>query len=273
MDIEQIFQEYQIYNHLLAFLVGMPRIFMILQTVPFMGATIITGQIRFVVAFSFYLVLHPMIFAVFSGQDVFMSSNLLYYGAILIKEIFLGFILGWLAGLAFWAIQSAGFLVDNQRGAAQATESDPLSGEQTSPLGSLLFQGMTYMFFSTGAALSFIGVIYASYEIWPVASFFPTSVFSDSRLVLFFGGKVAHLATQFILIAGPIVVACLLTDISLGLVNRFASQLNVYVLSMPIKSAVAALLIFIYFNSLMADSCGMFNEFKADMYFLRDLIP
>lgn len=101
----------------------------------------------------------------------------------------------------------------------------------------------------------------------------PLNVFSDIDLPLFFAGKVGWLMLMMLLLSGPIVVACLLTDVSLGLINRFASQLNVYVLAMPIKSGVAAFLILFYFMMLLSNAAGLFDGFKADLRELGRLLP
>jgi type III secretion protein T len=194
-------------------------------------------------------------------------------GGLSIKEVVLGLLMGLLAGMMFWTIQCAGFFIDNQRGAGQATETDPLSGEQSSPTGSFLFQSAVYVFFSTGAFLSFLGMVYSSYEMWPVGSVLPMELFSKPAFALFFAGKVGELALDMMLLSGPIVVACLLTDISLGLINRFASQLNVYVLAMPIKSGLASLLLIFYFSMLMTGAVSMFDSFGSDLHYLRVLMP
>ena len=107
------------------------------------------------------------------------------------------------------------------------------------------------MFLSTGAFLAQLGVVYASYEIWPVTQLIPLSVFKDINLPLFFAGRVSWLLLMMLLLSGPIVVACLLTDVSLGLINRFASQLNVYVLAMPIKSGVAGFMNVFYLKIML----------------------
>ena len=92
-------------------------------------------------------------------------------------------------------------------------------------------------------------------------------MFKDINLPLFFAGRVSWLLLMMLLLSGPIVVACLLTDVSLGLINRFASQLNVYVLAMPIKSGVAA------FMMLLSNATGLFDGVKADFEQLRRLLP
>lgn len=273
MEYQAFFQELHVYQHLLALLVGMPRLFMLVQVAPFMGGNILTGQLRTTIVFACYLVLHPAVVATLPEVGEVTASGVALYGLILVKETFIGFVLGYLAGLLFWTIQCAGFFIDNQRGASMATENDPLSGEQTSPLGSFFFQSAVYLFFSTGAFLSLLGVVYATYEIWPITRLLPLNVFADIDIPLFFAGKVGWLMLMMFLLSGPIVVACLLTDVSLGLINRFASQLNVYVLAMPIKSGVAAFLMLFYFMMLLSNAAGLFDGFKADLRELGRLLP
>jgi type III secretion protein T len=140
--------------------------------------------------------------------------------------------------------------MDNQRGASMASGMDPLSGEETSPMGSLLFQGVAVVFFVGGGFLAFIKLIWASYAIWPVSSLTP--VMTHVAGPLFFVALADWLMLQMLLLAGPVVAASLLCDVSLGLVNRFASQLNVYVLSMPIKSGMAAFILVAYYAALIA---------------------
>lgn len=272
MDIDAIFQAYDVQNQLIAMMLGTPRLFMIAQIVPFMGGTIVTGQLRFTIVFACYMILHPFILGQlepYAGMSAIIAAS---YAGIILKETFLGFALAYLAGIVFWTIQSAGFFIDNQRGASQASANDPLSGEQTSPLGSFFFQSAVYVFFASGAFLGFLGLVYASYEIWPVTSMLPANIFLNMEIPLFFAKKMAYLMLYCILLAGPIVVACLLTDVSLGLINRFASQLNVYVLSMPVKSAVSAFLLLLYYSMFLKYIFKLFQQIGMDYNFLQGLV-
>ena len=135
MDYQALFNELHLFEQLLALLVGMPRLFMLVQVAPFMGGNILTGQLRTTVVFACYLVLHPAIVASLPETQGLSPSTFALYGAILVKETLIGMLLGYLSGMLFWTIQCAGFFIDNQRGASMAEGADPLSGEQTSPLG------------------------------------------------------------------------------------------------------------------------------------------
>ena len=55
--------------------------------------------------------------------------------------------------------------------------------------------------------------------------------------------------------------------------NRFASQLNVYVLAMPVKSAVASLLLLLYFGALVAHAPGLYADFAGGLATLQGLLP
>ncbi len=271
LSLQALFDQLGLFDHLLAVVAGMPRLFMVAQVAPFLAGSVVTGQLRMVLVFACYLPVHPVILGQLPKGSMFDLALLGHYGALVLKESLIGLVLGLLAGIAFWTVQSAGFLIDNQRGASMAEESDPMSGEQTSPTGAFLLQSMMYLFYASGAFMAFLGLLYASYEIWPVPSLAPLAW--SIEVPLLFAGRVAWLMSHMVLLAGPIVVACLLADISLGLVNRFASQLNVYVLAMPVKSAVASLLLVLYFGALAARTPDLFAEFAADLQRLQGLLP
>ncbi|NLV98041.1 MAG: type III secretion system export apparatus subunit SctT [Desulfovibrionales bacterium] len=270
MDIDLLFHQFRVADNILAVLMGLPRLILIMQTVPFMGSSIITGQIRIALAFSVYVFLHPVLMSTITVPDVLTISLVGQYGLIMLKEGLLGFFIGFLAGMLFWAVQSAGFFIDNQRGASMASGADPLSGLETSPLGSFLFQCAVFIFFTGGGFLAFLGLVYASYEVWPVFSLLPMGIFSNSlEIPLYFAGRVAWLVGTMVLLSAPFVAACLLTDMSLGLINRFAAQLNVYILGMPIKSGLAMFLLFISFGVLLLQITGLFDIITHDLYFLE----
>lgn len=267
MNYDQTIGALGVYDHFMAFLIGTPRLFMIIQVVPFMGNNIVTGQLRVVVVFSFYLLLSPALIAQLPHIPEVDPSLLPRILAIVVKEAFIGFILGYLGSMVFWMIESVGLFIDNQRGAAMAAQTDPLSGSQTSPLGSFLFQCLVYIFFTSGAFVTFLTLIYKTYEFWPPHEFIPMNW--KMRLPELIIKQVDWLMTYMMLLAGPIAVACLLTDVSLGLVNRFASQLNVYVLAMPIKSAVAAFLLIFYFKLLLEKAVLLFKPFETVLFQIK----
>ena len=269
MGIADLLQQSGAYQHLMAITIGMPRIFVLCMIAPFFGPAVISGQLRVTLVFSIYLVLHPLAFSQMPAELPASPVEVVMLGLVVFKEIILGLLLGWLAGIPFWAAQSGGFFIDNQRGASMAEGSDALSGEQASPVGILFLQTTIYLFFISGAFLAFLGLVYSTYLFWPVFSLLPSF---NLAMVKLFAEQAAWLMLYMMLMAGPIAVACLLIDISLGLVNRFASQLNVYILAMPIKSGVAAFILLIYLGIMAAGAPTLYSHIHSTLSQLQRLL-
>ncbi|WP_461211033.1 type III secretion system export apparatus subunit SctT [Desulfocurvus sp. DL9XJH121] len=248
-------------EHLLAAVtLGLPRITALFTVVPFLGGGIVTGPLRMAVALPLALFLYPVL-PTFEQLSVGLGSSetVLLIVGLMAKEIFVGLALGWLVGIMFWAVESAGFFIDNQRGGSSAQMSDPLSVDQTSPTGSLLFQSMVFLFYSGGGFLGFLSMVMSSYLLWPVGQALPWP--TGQAFPLLFVGALGKLFLYVVLLAAPIVIVCFLSDFCLGLINRFAQQLNVFVLSMGVKSAITAFLLFLYFFPL----CYILLEVMADI--------
>lgn len=271
-SIHSLFIDLGVYTHLLAILLGMPRLFIVAQTVPFFASGIITGQIRTAIVFALYMPLH---FMVVNELAIAMNGELIhdamFVGALIFKEVMLGLLIAYISAIPFYAIMSAGFLVDNQRGASMASTTDPASSEQTTPLGAFLLQTMLYVFYTGGGFVAYIVTLYGTYELWPIAKLVPLNWPMD--VALFYAKQMCWLVLFMLLLAGPIVITCLMADMSLGLVNRFASQLNVYVLAMPVKSGVAAFLLVGYYAALVQKIPQLLLHIPSSLLQLHRLLP
>lgn len=164
------------------------------------------------------------------------------------KEYVIGFLVGYLVGWIFWVVQSAGAFIDNQRGAAIASSIDPLQGHETSPLGNLFSQAFLTYVFVTGAVLPMFGLLYASYGIWPSDRALPliSDAFPAMLLALFDNA----MRLMFVLSA-PIIAVMFMAEFALAIVSRFSPQIQVFILAMPIKSALAIFILIFYFALLM----------------------
>ncbi len=225
---------------------SMARMLACFAVLPFLGATLFPQYIRNTIVFTLFLIVYPMIYPL-APENLSMGRAVL----LLAKEIFIGFVVGFVISLIFWSAEIVGFLVDNQRGASMASAMDPLYGESTSPTSILLLQLVSVLFFATGGFLVFLSGIFESYCFWPVFSFFPQL---DSSIPYFFLGKIDELMRSATLLAAPFLIAIFLVDFSLGIVNRFVPQLNVFFLSMPIKSGLASFLIILYLGVIITYS-------------------
>lgn len=227
---------------LLTMAVLSPRMLAAFSVVPVLGGQSVQGIVKNSLVLSFALIMYPVVAPTLPAD----LSTLTILG-IMAKEIAIGILFGFLAAIVFWAAESIGFVIDNQRGTTMASVVDPLSGSQTSPLGSLFQQAVIVLFFTSGGFLFLLGSLYESYRIWPVFSFMPRL---EPAFALFFLQQVDQLMAIVVVLAAPVVIAVFVAEYGLGLINRFAPALNVFFLSMPIKSGVALFVIIVTISYL-----------------------
>ena len=160
--------------------------------------------------------------------------------------MFVGIVIGFFFGSVLWALEAAGNIIDTKVGATLAQVVDPLSGHQTSLNGAFLGRLASVVFVAGGGLSLLLRVLMESYAIWPVAA--PMPVLTGSSLALFEGefGRLMVLATLF---AAPVLTVLFLIDAGLGLMNRFAQQLNVFTLSMSIKAFAASFVLLLLIGS------------------------
>ncbi|ENJ1737070.1 SctT family type III secretion system export apparatus subunit VscT [Vibrio parahaemolyticus] len=188
------------------------------------------------------------IFPVVNEQALPAETDGLWLIVILGKEVLLGMLIGFVAAIPFWAIEATGFLVDNQRGAAMASMFNPTLGSQSTPTAVLLTQTLITLFFSGGGFVAFIYALFKSYTTWPILGFFPMVT---GAWVSFFYAQFQQLMWLGVLMSAPLVLAMFLAEFGLALISRFAPQLNVFFLAMPIKSAIASVLLIVYLGLMM----------------------
>src|SRR5262249_1872954 len=176
------------------------------------------------------------------------------------KEALIGFLLGYLLGWLFWAVQSAGALIDNQRGAAIASSIDPLQGHESSPLGNLFSQVFMTYFFTTGGVLFILKIVYRSFVVWPPSRLVPIISSSFPAFML----EVFDSSMRLIFVIGaPIVTVMFVAEFALAIVSRFAPQLQVVLLAMPIKSLLAVFILIFYFATLLPFAARQETAFYA----------
>jgi type III secretion protein T len=186
-----------------------------------------------------------------------LMTNLPLYMLSFAKEAALGFIMGYLLFWLFWAVQTAGTVIDNQRGTAIASSIDPPQGHGASPMGILFSQAFTTCFFSLGRFLVVVGLVCTSHTAWPVTSFLPIFDPDVPKLILEVVDTGMRLCVR---LSAPIIVIMFVAEFALAMVSRFAPQVQVFILAMPIKSAIAMLILLFFAHHVQpcgrrADTC------------------
>jgi len=228
---------------LLTFGLALPRILGLFAVLPMFSQQLLPVLLRMSIAVALSIVVVPVVMPAakaFNGDAVELF-------AVIGKEALIGAAIGFLVAILFWAIEAIGFYIDNQRGATMSSSMNPITGVDTSPLGLLLNQAMTVFFLSSGAFLLLLGGLYDSYALWPVTEFWPR-LHPDG--IDFFLGQLDRLMRFAVIMAAPVLLAMFLSELGLAMVSRFAPQLQVFFLAMPLKSGVGMVVLVLYVGFL-----------------------
>ena len=191
--------------------------------------------------------------------------------ALIAKEAFVGFTLGFVTSLVFEAIQVSGRIVDFQRGAMLGEVFAPQLQTQVSELGQFKVQFAIVLFLAIGAHRVFINALLHSFEIVP-ATGFPHLAAGWTPLAASITELTAAVLAIGVQLAAPAMVALLLTDLFFGLINRVAPQINVFFLGLPVKMVMGLLVVFASLELLKDQYIHYFNEsYKVFQYLLRTL--
>ncbi len=166
---------------------------------------------------------------------------------IVLKEILIGVAIGFSFGIVFAALAGAGEFIDAKVGTTIAQLSDPLTGQQTTLIGAFLGRYAAYLFAAFGGLRLFIELLLSSFRVWP-----PLAPLPDLQAAgqLFFIHRFDDLMRLALLLAAPALCLLTLLEVGLGFVNRYAPQLNVFTLSMSLKSWLAILILVLTAGSI-----------------------
>jgi len=150
-----------------------------------------------------------------------------------VAEVITGLTLGYITKFCFFSAQMAGQLMDFQVGFSMMSMFDPISNENVTLLGRLLYWFSMVMFFVVDGHHMLIRAIIDSFSVINIGKFILSQQSSMMMVKIF-----TEFFTLGLKIAIPIILIIIITDLSMGLVSRTVPQLNVMILGMPIKILV-----------------------------------
>ena len=169
-----------------------------------------------------------------------------------LKEILIGFFLGFLISIPFYIVQASGVIIDYLRGASIMQAQDPTMQTQASPIGILFNSLLIVIFFQIRGPIIFFNSLLESYNIVPANKYINPLFFNANnsfwKIVFDLGNQVLTLALQ---LAAPCLVAILMAEMFLGIANRLAPQVQIAFLGMSIKSFLGLSLLWIGLSFLL----------------------
>jgi len=187
----------------------------------------------------------------------------------IIRELLVGFIMGFITILTFSAIWTAGQILDTQIGFAIVNTIDPQNNIQISLMANFYNMLAILLFFMLDGHHKLIQIIFNSYDIVPLGAGIITKNLSMGMVKLF--------TDSFILsvkIAIPVIAASFLSEIAFGILARAVPQINVFIVQIPFKIFIGLVVLLIIIPFFIRGLNGLFDNMFSNMgTMIWELIP
>lgn len=216
------------------------RLVAAIMLAPFLGGPSVPSQVKVGLAFAVSIILLPHVAP--AASEVPQSPLVLM--ALLVKEVMVGAIIGFISQLVFYAVQMAGTIVDTQRGLNQITYVAPHLPGHVSALGNLQFQAALVLFLSIDGHLIFIRTLARSFLFLPLLQLPAMHVGALSL-----AEQAARITAGTLVIgcqlAAPVVLALFLIDVSFAALGKVAGQIRVSDQAQTLKALVGLIMVIV----------------------------
>lgn len=206
-----------------AFFYPLARILALIATAPLFNSTGVPRRVRLMLGLAITLALVPALPPV---PAVHPASGLGFW--ILVQQMLIGIGMGFAMRIVFAAVEVAGEFIGFQMGLSFATFYDPLSSSQTPVITEFINLLALLVFLALNGPLLYVATLAQSFSALPVGDV-PLAAASWRNLaelgsVMFASG---------LLLALPVLVALMITNLALAVLTRAAPQLNIFAIGFP----------------------------------------
>lgn len=209
----------------------------------------IRGVVRMAVVLSLALMVVPLVYPAMPVRLTALQTL-----GLMAKEGLLGGLMGFAANQLLWVVQSVGALIDQQTGIGTAAMVDPVNNAQEGPTPGLLNTVFVNLLLASGSFLALLRAVFDSYALWPVFSHWPRI---DERIEWLVTMQWRSLTDLTVKIVSPVILALLVVELGLGLMQRYLTTLNVFLFSQGVKIVVGlfmlALVLASFWDTVLAE--------------------
>ncbi|HEX8085800.1 MAG TPA: flagellar biosynthetic protein FliR [Solirubrobacteraceae bacterium] len=219
-------------QHVAAFFLVLARVSPLFVLAPLFSSQLMPPRVRGVVAVALTIGLVPVVARERIPLETFELAGLIG------KELLIGMAFAFALGALFAALSVAGTFLDTSIGFSFGSIVDPITGSSAAVLSQLYALIGVLIFIAIGGDAWVIQGIARTYELVPLESFPSLGSITSGTLAAFVG--IFGAAIQ---VAGPVLLALILTDAAFGMVSRVVPQLNVFAVGFAAKIVVGLLVL------------------------------
>jgi flagellar biosynthetic protein FliR len=236
---------------ILAFLLVLARISAFFVTWPVLSMGHVPGFAKILFSFAVALVMFPLV--AWNKLDQRTVEDL--YIFLLMKEAFVGVVLGFTTRIFFFAIESCGHMAADAMGLTSAQVLDPMVESRTSVIEQFYTIFVTMFYLLINGHHYFVSGLFKSFEMVPVNGL--------GVSLLSLGQSGEFLQSIFVIalkLAAPIVVSIFAMNIALGVIGRAVPQMNVLITSLSVNILLGLFLMFISLPLVLDSLPGFLNQ-------------
>jgi len=208
------------------FLALVLRIGLVLFLLPFFSGQQVPAMIKAGACFSISLLLYPSLKDVVQPVPLDMTGLVL----VVVAELIIGMLLALSCVLILAAFQHAGEVISFQMGLGFAQVADPHTGNQVTMLSRWFNLLGLLLFFSLNGHHYLLRAIVGSFHTIPLGAGVLTPLNYERMIAL--SAEVFVIAVK---LAAPVMVVILMLQFGLGLMGKFAPQMNILMTSFPLS--------------------------------------
>jgi len=208
------------------------RIMALLSSAPAIGEGMVPIPVRALLSLVLAFLMLPL------TKNMVMPDPFSLAGVVaMFEQAVIGGVMGFALQFATSAISMLGFLASSQIGFSMAQMNDPVNGQQSDVISSLLGLVALFVFFAIDGHLVLTTILGQSFHAWPVGQGLGSIVLQTVAL------NVGWVFAAAMLLALPIVFSTMVVQIGFGFLNRVAPSLNLFSLGFSLVTVFGLMML------------------------------
>lgn len=198
-----------------------------------------------IVKTGFSMALAVVVYSITSQTVTIESTSAFVFGFLLLKEFFLGYLLGFVMELFLFAVTYSGAIMDFQIGLSMATVYDAQNGTQSALTGTIFNIYYILLFFAVDGHLALMKILIESGQVIPYGMAVVTRGSAQAILTIF--SECVVLAVKLAL---PMIAIQFLVEIAVGILMKIIPQINIFILSIQLKIIIGFIMLFVLISPI-----------------------
>lgn len=191
------------------------------------------------------LMLSLLLYLGVEGNLQHQPATLIEFGVMLVKELMVGFVIGYSMELGFMVIRFASAIVDQTMGLSMAQSYDPQYNTQMTITSNLYYAFLFLLFLAGDGHVRLLALFFSSARLIPFGQVTINTRLAQMMLETFTAN--IAMGMQF---AFPIIAMELVTEAAIGILMRMIPQINVFAVNFQLKIIVGLMMLLFMFSPM-----------------------